>query len=128
MKPMESPELLLEAAKNADWLQVVFNIFNGGAPCFHLETERGQFCLRSARWDGHWISGADHKYTSLEELLRSIIKTKQTVLLPAEWEFSCDRCKHQEEGKHYCLLHEMTMKNMEGFACGEWVDRDDPEV
>ncbi len=58
---------LLEAARNADWEQVVFN---GGPPCFHLEDKR--FCLRAERWDGHKnIGGSDsiHEYVSLENLL-----------------------------------------------------------
>lgn len=61
---------LLEAAKNADWQQVVFN---GGPPCFHLED--GRFCLRAERWDGHKTiggSGPIHEYVSLESLLRSV--------------------------------------------------------
>lgn len=61
---------LLNAAKDADWLQVVYN---GGPPCFHLEDAR--FCLRALRWDGHKnIAGskAIHKFVSLEDLLRSI--------------------------------------------------------
>ena len=61
---------LLQAAKDADWMQVVYN---QGPPCFHLEDDR--FCLRAERWDGHkTIGGSDpiHEYVSLEALLRSM--------------------------------------------------------
>lgn len=66
--PAPGSARLLEAAKNADWQQVVFN---GGPPCFHLEDRR--FCLRAERWDGHKTiggSGPIHEYISLESLLR----------------------------------------------------------
>jgi len=57
-----------EAAKDPDWIQVVFN---QGPPCFHLEGSR--FCLRAERWDGHRILGEGdvliHEYVSLEDLL-----------------------------------------------------------
>lgn len=39
----------IEAARNMDWQQVVFN---GGPPCFHLSKD-GRFCGRAERWDGH---------------------------------------------------------------------------
>ncbi len=60
---------LFQAAKDADWMQVVYN---QGPPCFHLED--GRFCLRAERWDGHKTfgdSGPVHDFVSLENLLRS---------------------------------------------------------
>lgn len=54
---------LCEAAKIADWQQVVLN---GGPPCFHVE--HGRFCLRAERWDGH---GVMHAYVPLDAALRS---------------------------------------------------------
>lgn len=60
---------LLKSAKEADWVQVVYN---GGPPCFHVED--GRFCLRAERWDGHKPFGkhrAIHEFVSLESLLRS---------------------------------------------------------
>jgi hypothetical protein len=62
---------LLNAAKNADWMQVVYN---QGPPCFHLED--GRFCLRAERWDGHKTiggSGPLHEYVSLVDLIASIL-------------------------------------------------------
>lgn len=72
---------LLEAAANADWIQVVYN---QGPPCFHLDGDR--FCLRAGRWDGHKDiggSGPVHKYVPLDELLLSVMapgtsRTKRT--------------------------------------------------
>lgn len=61
---------LLKAARNADWMQVVYN---QGPPCFHLED--GRFCLRAERWDGHKPiggSGPIHDYVPLVGLLQSI--------------------------------------------------------
>jgi len=55
----------VHAAKIADWEQV---ILNGGPPCFKLMRD-GKFCFRAERWQGH---GVDHKYTSLEDLLRCL--------------------------------------------------------
>jgi hypothetical protein len=55
----------IEAAKHADWQQVVLN---GGPPCFCLLD--GRFCLRAERWDGHrdgdWPY---HKFVSLADVL-----------------------------------------------------------
>jgi hypothetical protein len=65
---------LLKAAKDADWMQVVYN---QGPPCFHLE--HGRFCLRAERWDGHKTFGDSepiHEYVSLEALLRSLTAKK----------------------------------------------------
>jgi hypothetical protein len=55
---------LVEAARNADWQQVVLN---GGPPCFHLED--GRFCFRAFRWQGHGIM---HDYVSLESALTTL--------------------------------------------------------
>lgn len=57
---------LVEAAKHVDWVQVVYN---KGPPCFHLEPERGRFCLRAQRWDGH---STDHVFVPLDELLSQV--------------------------------------------------------
>ena len=56
---------IVQAALAADWDQVRLN---GGPPCFHLEAERGRFCLRAARWAGH-ERGSDHRFVPLHELL-----------------------------------------------------------
>jgi hypothetical protein len=64
---------ILLAAKTPDWEQV---LGNGGPPCFHVEGNR--FCFRAERWDGHHRiggSGAIHKFVSLENLLREIVKS-----------------------------------------------------
>lgn len=64
-----TPELL-KAAKNADWMQVVYN---QGPPCFHIDN--GRFCLRAERWDGHRDIGLikrTHTFVSLENLLQSL--------------------------------------------------------
>jgi hypothetical protein len=58
---------LVEAAKRADWMQVVLN---QGPPCFHLE-DKGNFCLRAERWAGHGVGEWPmHKFVSLADLLR----------------------------------------------------------
>lgn len=51
-------EVLLEAARIADWEQVRLN---GGPPCFYIED--GRFCLRAHRWMGH---DSMHKFTTLD--------------------------------------------------------------
>lgn len=65
---MTGIELIVEAAKNIDWGQVVAN---GGPPCFHFEKDRGRFCLRAQRWDGHTDSTEwpEHPYVSLAGLI-----------------------------------------------------------
>lgn len=59
---------LIEAARHADWMQVVLN---GGPPCFHFEEERGRFCLRAERWhdDPH-----THPFVPLAQMLVNIMK------------------------------------------------------
>lgn len=67
-KTRDTP-ILLAAAKNADWVQVVAN---GGPPCFHVEG--GRFCLRAKGWHRSidWMGGPPHEFVSLEDLLRSV--------------------------------------------------------
>jgi hypothetical protein len=61
----------LLAARRMDWQQVVMN---GGPPCFAiLEGERGNFCGRAHRWEGH---DSHHAFVSLEDLLRSVQNTE----------------------------------------------------
>ncbi len=72
----EIREMLIIAARNADWLQV---IGNGGPPCFHLEDER--FCLRAQRWDGH-SRPSFHKFVSLADLMADLgpgMKTQNEI-------------------------------------------------
>lgn len=40
------------------------------------------------------------------------------------WQPTCDRCKYQEDGRHYCLLHSIQVKNMDIMRCDdfEWGD------
>lgn len=59
-------KVVLNAAKNADWQQVVLN---GGPPCFHIED--GSFCFRAERWQGH-EDAVIHPFVSLEALLRTV--------------------------------------------------------
>jgi hypothetical protein len=33
---------------------------------------------------------------------------------------SCDTCESQEEGRHYCLLHGVVIKNMDIKRCEFW--------
>lgn len=41
----------------------------------------------------------------------------------AIWDGTCDGCKSQEEGRHYCLLHGITVRNMDLTTCDDWEDR-----
>ena len=43
-------------------------------------------------------------------------------LTGSNWVNSCDTCRHQE-GRHYCLLHSITLKNMDTIRCDEHQDR-----
>ena len=40
------------------------------------------------------------------------------VLHNAKWQESCDQCQNQE-GRHYCLLHSITVKNMDTLRCDD---------
>ncbi len=64
----EARVALREAAKNADWQQVVLN---GGPPCFHIDPEgiEPRFCLRAKRWAGH---DDMHNFVSLAQLLAAL--------------------------------------------------------
>lgn len=81
----ERAALIVEAAKNADWVQVVLN---GGPPCFHLEEDRSRFCLRAERWDGH--GAADHPFVSLADLFSAdataLAQAEQLAAARWEWE------------------------------------------
>lgn len=39
---------------------------------------------------------------------------------------TCDQCRHQE-GRHYCLLHSITVKNMDTKKCQYWESNERPE-
>lgn len=62
---------IIAAAKHVNWRQISPN---GEPPCFHLETERGRFCLRSQRWAGHSTEHAftDHVFVPLDQLLSQV--------------------------------------------------------
>ncbi len=66
----EDVKRVVEAAKQADWLQVVYN---QGPPCFHFEPDRERFCLRAERWDGH-RDPRFHEFASLADLLSSTLR------------------------------------------------------
>jgi hypothetical protein len=40
-------------------------------------------------------------------------------LFDSTWEESCDECAHQE-GRHYCLLHSVAIKNMDTVRCSDF--------
>lgn len=73
MKPPMRDNNKYSAVVNIDWGQV---LSNGGPPCFYLEAP-DKFCLRAQRWAGH---GADHKYISLQQVLRSLERDKSELL------------------------------------------------
>jgi hypothetical protein len=43
---------------------------------------------------------------------------------PEDEERVCDFCSHQEDGRHYCLLHSKTVKNMDITTCADWEEVD----
>lgn len=52
---------------------------------------------------------------------------KRAVMPPmaldaTDWTTSCDFCSHQE-GRHYCLLHSWTVKNMDMLRCKDWCEK-----
>ncbi len=46
----------------------------------------------------------------------------EPILTKTNRQKSCDFCRHQE-GKHYCLLHDMIVKNMDIFRCEDWCEK-----
>ena len=38
---------------------------------------------------------------------------------------SCDQCGFQGEGERYCLLHGITVLNMNVKTCGQWSEKDE---
>lgn len=55
-----------QAAKDADWEQVVLN---GGPPCFHVGDDGTDFCLRAERWHDTPVV---HRFVSLTDLLTQV--------------------------------------------------------
>lgn len=43
------------------------------------------------------------------------------------WLRSCDFCRYQEDGGHYCLLYSRQVKNMDITHCWEWWNREGSE-
>src|SRR5258708_20811377 len=75
----EARVALREAAKNADWQQVVLN---GGPPCFHIDPEgiEPRFCLRAKFWAGH---DDMHNFVSLAQLLAALAdQASQPAVVP----------------------------------------------
>lgn len=68
---MTELEDMTNAAEQMDWKQLMFN---GGPPCFHIESRK--FCGRAKRWPGHEIKPLEawsgHAFVSLAELLRRL--------------------------------------------------------
>jgi len=77
------PELI-EAARHADWQQVVRN---GGPPCFRVMDD-GHFCFRAERWCGHGQDAQhDHPFVTLAQALATAMEPSlqaQTHVLLAE--------------------------------------------
>jgi hypothetical protein len=48
-------------------------------------------------------------------------------LYPATAAKGCDVCRYQE-GRHYCLLHSVTLKNMDTIRCHDFCYWPNPEV
>jgi hypothetical protein len=69
--PTLTPMAIADAARNADWGQVVMN---GGPPCFHVDPYG--FCLRAERWAGH---GDSHPFVSLADLLAACASPVSTA-------------------------------------------------
>ncbi len=46
-------------------------------------------------------------------------ETMRPKLLLATAQKSCDGCAAQE-GRHYCLLHGVQIKNMDAVRCADW--------
>jgi hypothetical protein len=77
---------IIEAAKNADWMQVVLN---QGPPCFHYEPERRLFCLRAERWAGH---GDFHAFVPLADLLSRELSEARALQGKLEHHWRCFHC------------------------------------
>jgi hypothetical protein len=76
-KPQIPEDLLLIAAQNADWGQVVAN---GGPPCFHFQRDQMTFCLRAERWAGHGlVTAVGHAYVPLWQLIHEFAQAKQRI-------------------------------------------------
>ena len=46
-----------------------------------------------------------------------------TLRRAKRWDVSCDNCDGQEGG-HYCLLHGLTVRNMDTKTCAEWMAKE----
>lgn len=49
------------------------------------------------------------------------------ALKKVDTRFSCDACLYQEDGRHYCLKHSITIKNMDIVRCNNWIFKEDPD-
>ncbi len=49
---------------------------------------------------------------------------KDGIRTTLDWFGSCDFCRSQE-GRHHCLLHGRTLKNMDLLTCRHWERKED---
>jgi hypothetical protein len=49
--------------------------------------------------------------------------TKYNLRVAQIWEGTCDGCESQEVGNHYCLLHSISIQNMDLMVCDDYEDR-----
>lgn len=53
---------------------------------------------------------------------RSLKRLVMPVMRETDWLNSCDQCRFQGEGKHYCNLHSKQIKNMDTKRCADHSD------
>lgn len=88
---------------NIQWLWLVFD----------------RLGVRVGRWRLHGEKGK-----AMSDTPRTDAVTKR-YLWPASAAKSCDECRYQE-GRHYCLLHTVTLKNMDTIRCHDFVYKPNP--
>lgn len=99
----------------------------------------GEFTLCGDAFEGHALEGPDFAWEECDKRpvtcprcaaeiencrgVRISKKPPTVEYLYATETKSCDLCRHQEEGRHYCLLHSVTVKNMDAYRCRDFAKR-----
>lgn len=89
-------------------------------------SQRAELLQRLERADAP-SAGAVSEHHASRERSRLASCSARYPMFPAAYTKSCDFCEFQE-GRHYCLLHGMSVKNMDAVRCTQWQHDEKPNA
>lgn len=63
------------------------------------------------------------KEDAIKRPVQRFVMPEVVLFKVSNWESSCDNCTSQEEGRHYCCLYSVVIKNMDIWRCADYSRR-----